>query len=291
MTTQGGAQQEAQQEVQQEAQQEVLLENLVADMVAAAGQSLSQALGTEVAVASLAAVTGVEAAALEGAFAARSMITGGQAPGGLVTVVPAAGLPGVDGASVAANAVVDALAVGAAAALSQVLAIELQATAAEALPPGPDVAGLATLIVRFEVGAGQASPVPVHWVVEASLAALLGEGAPVAPSTEQGVSAAPTTLPDLKQGLPDLGEGTGQGTPRDLQLLADVPLNVTVELGKAVMRVRELLGLKEGSVVELDKAAGAAVDVLVNGTLVARGDVVVIDDELGVRITEVIDRR
>ena len=56
------------------------------------------------------------------------------------------------------------------------------------------------------------------------------------------------------------------------------------------MKVRDLLGLQEGAVVDLDRTAGAAVDVVVNGTLVARGDVVVVDDELGVRITEVIER-
>ena len=74
------------------------------------------------------------------------------------------------------------------------------------------------------------------------------------------------------------------------QLLSDVQMNVTVELVRAVMAVRDLLSLQPGSIVELDRAAGAAVDVLVNGTLVARGEVVVIDDELGVRVTELIER-
>ena len=67
-------------------------------------------------------------------------------------------------------------------------------------------------------------------------------------------------------------------------------MNVTVELGRAVMQVRDLLSLRQGSIIELDRAAGAAVDVLVNGTLVARGEVVVIDDELGVRVTELVER-
>ena len=75
-----------------------------------------------------------------------------------------------------------------------------------------------------------------------------------------------------------------------MDLLADVTMNVTVELGRASMRIRDLLSLNTGAVLELDRAAGAAVDVLVNGTLIARGDVVVIDDELGVRITEVMER-
>jgi flagellar motor switch protein FliN/FliY len=75
---------------------------------------------------------------------------------------------------------------------------------------------------------------------------------------------------------------------RSLDLLADVEMGVTAELGRTRMTVRELLGLTPGSVVELDRTAGSPVDVLVNGTLVARGEVVVIDEEFGVRISEII---
>jgi flagellar motor switch protein FliN len=76
-----------------------------------------------------------------------------------------------------------------------------------------------------------------------------------------------------------------------LELLHDVEMGVTVELGRARMLVRDVLSLSPGSVVELDRAAGSPVDVLVNGTLIARGEVVVIDEEFGVRITEVIGHR
>lgn len=79
------------------------------------------------------------------------------------------------------------------------------------------------------------------------------------------------------------------GEANDLRLLSEVPLHVTVELGRTVMRVRDLLALREGSVIELDRAPGSVVDVVVNGRLVARGDVVVVDDEFGVRVTEIID--
>jgi flagellar motor switch protein FliN/FliY len=65
---------------------------------------------------------------------------------------------------------------------------------------------------------------------------------------------------------------------------------VTVELGRTRVLVRELLSLRAGSIIELDRPAGGAVDVVVNGTLLARGEVVVVDDELGVRITEVVGR-
>jgi flagellar motor switch protein FliN/FliY len=75
---------------------------------------------------------------------------------------------------------------------------------------------------------------------------------------------------------------------RPLDLLADVEMQVTAELGRTRMTVRDLLALTPGSVVELDRLAGSPVDVLVNGTLVARGEVVVIDEEFGVRISEII---
>ena len=90
--------------------------------------------------------------------------------------------------------------------------------------------------------------------------------------------------------LPDLGNGVEGGPLQDLDLLADVSMDVTVELGRVRMRVRDLLRLTEGSVVELDRSVTAPVDVLVNGSLVARGDVVVVGDELGVRVTELVSR-
>jgi flagellar motor switch protein FliN/FliY len=90
--------------------------------------------------------------------------------------------------------------------------------------------------------------------------------------------------------LPDLTGGAGPGPTGDLHLLGDVELTVTVELGRVRLPLRELLQLQEGTVVELDRLAGAPVDVLANGTPVARGDVVVVGDELGVRISELLGR-
>ena len=74
---------------------------------------------------------------------------------------------------------------------------------------------------------------------------------------------------------------------RRLELLLDVPMQVTVELGRTQLRIRDVLELVPGSIVELDKLAGGPVDVLVNGKQIARGEVVVIDEEFGVRITDV----
>lgn len=88
---------------------------------------------------------------------------------------------------------------------------------------------------------------------------------------------------------PELGEGVSDSSIADVSFLADVSMGVTVELGRTVMSVREVLKLTQGSVVELDRAAGAPVDVLISGSVVARGEVVVIEDQLGVRILEIID--
>ena len=75
-----------------------------------------------------------------------------------------------------------------------------------------------------------------------------------------------------------------------LDLLLDVTLEVSVELGRSHMNIREVLALRSGSLIELDKLAGEPVDVSVNGTLIARGEVVVVDEKFGVRITEVVSK-
>ena len=92
--------------------------------------------------------------------------------------------------------------------------------------------------------------------------------------------AQPVTFPSLD----DASAAPGAG---DIGLLLDVPLQVTVELGRTQLRIRNVLELVPGSIVELDKLAGEPVDVLVNGKQIARGEVVVIDEEFGVRITDV----
>jgi flagellar motor switch protein FliN/FliY len=83
------------------------------------------------------------------------------------------------------------------------------------------------------------------------------------------------------------GDRAGIAAPGPLELLNDVEMEVTVELGRTTMPIRELLALQPGTVVEIDRAAGAPIDVLVNGRRIASGEVVVIDEEFGVRITEI----
>ncbi len=88
--------------------------------------------------------------------------------------------------------------------------------------------------------------------------------------------------------LPTLAPTSDSGLTQSIDLLKEVPLRVTVELGRARMLVRDVLALRTGAVVELDRQAGAPVDVLVNGILIARGEVVIVDEHFGVRITEVV---
>jgi flagellar motor switch protein FliN/FliY len=74
----------------------------------------------------------------------------------------------------------------------------------------------------------------------------------------------------------------------NLRLLMSVPLNVSVEIGSTTKKVKEILDFAQGTIIELERQAGAPVDIVVNGNLVAKGDVVVIDDNFAVRITEII---
>ena len=88
--------------------------------------------------------------------------------------------------------------------------------------------------------------------------------------------------------FPDFDEDSAQPLPQNMELIKDVPLQVTVRLGKSKMKIKDILELGEGSIVELDKLAGEPVDLLVNGKLVAKGEVVVIDESFGFRVKDII---
>lgn len=77
-------------------------------------------------------------------------------------------------------------------------------------------------------------------------------------------------------------------TPNDLDMILDIPVQLTVELGRTKMPIKNLLQLAQGSVVELAGMAGEPLDVLINGYLIAQGEVVVVNDKLGIRLTDVI---
>ena len=92
---------------------------------------------------------------------------------------------------------------------------------------------------------------------------------------------------ELEQ-LTDSGAGHEPPGMADLRRLSDVPIDLTVEIGRTRLTVGETLELRQGSILTLNRMAGEPVDLLVNGTPIARGEVVVIDEQFGVRITDVI---
>jgi flagellar motor switch protein FliN/FliY len=81
---------------------------------------------------------------------------------------------------------------------------------------------------------------------------------------------------------------SGDGTSSDINMVLDIPVQLSVELGRTKVPIRHILQLGQGSVVELDALAGEPMDVLVNGYLIAQGEVVVVNDKFGIRLTDVV---
>ena len=86
----------------------------------------------------------------------------------------------------------------------------------------------------------------------------------------------------------DLAASTKGETHNDIDFILDIPVQLTVELGRTKIPIKNLLQLAQGSVVELDGMAGEPMDVLVNGCLIAQGEVVVVNDKFGIRLTDII---
>lgn len=124
----------------------------------------------------------------------------------------------------------------------------------------------------------------------------MGSGAPPAPKGSARPAPAPTTPLPPSGGfqvqpfqLTELGEAHGVSeSGEDISLIADVDLNVRVELGRTRMYIEEVLRLREGSIIPLDKLAGDPVDIFVNGKLIARGEILVLNDNFCVRISQII---
>jgi len=77
-------------------------------------------------------------------------------------------------------------------------------------------------------------------------------------------------------------------TPNDIEIIMDIPVTLTVELGRTRIPIKQILQLAQGSVVELDGLAGEPMDVMVNGCLIAQGEVVVVNDKFGIRLTDIV---
>jgi flagellar motor switch protein FliN len=87
---------------------------------------------------------------------------------------------------------------------------------------------------------------------------------------------------------PGAGAGAGGGTTQDIHMVLDIPVQLSVELGRVKVPIKYILQLAQGSVVELDALAGEPMDVLVNGYLIAQGEVVVVNEKFGIRLTDIV---
>lgn len=114
-------------------------------------------------------------------------------------------------------------------------------------------------------------------------AAALSEQAQAEAAAKSAPAAQPAQMPVF--------DSAGTGAPaaaNNLDMILDIPVNLTVELGRTKIAIRNLLQLAQGSVVELDGLAGEPMNVLVNGCLIAQGEVVVVNDKFGIRLTDII---
>lgn len=103
---------------------------------------------------------------------------------------------------------------------------------------------------------------------------------------DQGADNQPEAV-DMEQ-FSEGGHTDDDGNPLNFDVIMDVPVNISMEIGRTAINIRNLLQLNQGSIIELDRLAGEPLDVLVNGTLIARGEVVVVNEKFGIRLTDVI---
>jgi flagellar motor switch protein FliN/FliY len=113
-------------------------------------------------------------------------------------------------------------------------------------------------------------------------AAAMAQPASASEGAAATASAHARVFPELKS------EPGASGQAGGLDIILDIPVQLTVELGRAKIPIRSLVQLAQGSVVELDRLAGEPLDVLVNGCLIAQGEVVVVNDKFGIRLTDVL---
>ncbi|WP_019141178.1 flagellar motor switch protein FliN [Noviherbaspirillum massiliense] len=107
-------------------------------------------------------------------------------------------------------------------------------------------------------------------------------GAAIAEQAKAEAAAKTAQFKDLSAG------SVNSGTHNDIDFILDIPVQLTVELGRTKIAIKNLLQLAQGSVVELDGLAGEPMDVLVNGCLIAQGEVVVVNDKFGIRLTDIV---
>lgn len=120
--------------------------------------------------------------------------------------------------------------------------------------------------------------------VEDEWAAAMAEAEAVDNGAADDIQSAPL---ESFQATPTPGLEQGDGAP-DLDVILDIPVTLSMEVGNTSIPIRNLLQLNQGSVIELDRLAGEPLDVLINGTLIAHGEVVMVNDKFGIRLTDVV---
>ncbi|MDR0408922.1 MAG: flagellar motor switch protein FliN [Spirochaetaceae bacterium] len=171
--------------------------------------------------------------------------------------------------------------------------------AAVPLPSGSFV------VAVYDVDMGNGAPQKIWEVLGASTARAMSAALNPPPPGGMGNAAAPSSFPigggAMNSGGPQMGSGyiqpvqfpnlnsqSGMREQGNIGLLMDVYMEMTVELGRTKKLIKEILMMGEGTIIELDKLAGEPVDILVNHKLIAKGEVVVIDENFGVRVTEIV---
>ncbi len=112
--------------------------------------------------------------------------------------------------------------------------------------------------------------------------------AALAENTPADEQRAPTEEQSAAERFPKLTATKGGAGQNDIDLVLDIPVQLTVELGRTRIPIKHILQLAQGSVIELDALAGEPMDVLVNGFLIAQGEVVVVNDKFGIRLTDIV---
>jgi flagellar motor switch protein FliN len=154
------------------------------------------------------------------------------------------------------------------------------------LPPGADL-----IKVTYDFAIDGILNSKLYHIMDISVGQGLSSGSgvmaqPVSQQQQYPAHAAQVGISPVK--FPPLDEGIPPSVGGNISLILDVPMTLTVELGRTTQLVQDILGLGEGSIIELDKLAGEPVDLLVNGKLIAKGEVVVIDENFGVRVTDIV---
>jgi flagellar motor switch protein FliN/FliY len=250
----------------------------VSAMVDGAARSVESVAHVPIQVSNVASIPVESAFGSTGIMVNRSALASGVESGSLLTVVPAGGVATGEGI-VDAVALAAALAAGAAQGIANAGGPLFQVA-----PPAlvPSVTGLdlgGAQAISFELVAA-AKKATVVLIVEATLGSLLGGSTPVEEFPVGGPSVASAQLPSL-------GRVGVVPANRKIETLSDVVTRVSVEIARGTVRVHDLVSMAQGTVFELDREAGDAVDVRVNGAMVARGDIVVVGKNVGVRITKI----